>query len=68
MVAPSFYRPADAELCQGDIFERVPLIYLKEKPQLFRKATVKAMKLKSCQKGSCPRLPRKGASCLHLAR
>jgi hypothetical protein len=29
MDAPSFYRAVDARLCQGDILERVPHIFLK---------------------------------------
>jgi hypothetical protein len=40
MPDPPFYRPLTDELCQGDIFERVPLAYLKDEPLIIRKATL----------------------------
>ncbi len=40
MDAALFYRAIDAQLCQGDIFERVPQVILKEQPCPLRKATL----------------------------
>lgn len=39
MSAVSFYRPADPQLCQGDILERIPQVYLKDPPTPLRKTT-----------------------------
>ena len=36
----SFYRLVDPQLCQGDILERVPHVYLKEQPKPLRSATL----------------------------
>jgi hypothetical protein len=40
MDVPSFYRSLSAELFQGDIFERLPLVYLKESPRSLKKTTI----------------------------
>lgn len=40
MDAASFYRPVDPQLCQGDILERVPHLFLKEQPRPLRKTTL----------------------------
>jgi len=40
MNAASVYRAVDAQLCQGDILERVPHVILKEQPRPLRKATL----------------------------
>ncbi len=45
MHANSFYRPSEAQLCQGDIFERVPQIILKEQPRLLSKVTLSKKRL-----------------------
>src|SRR5262249_25608922 len=37
---PPFYRPVTAELCQGDVFERVPLVFSKDDPVLLKKASL----------------------------
>ena len=39
MNAASCYRPVDLQLCQGDILERVPHLYLKDFPGPIRKTT-----------------------------
>jgi hypothetical protein len=39
MNAASCYRPVDLQLCQGDILERVPQLYLKDFPGPIRKTT-----------------------------
>jgi hypothetical protein len=40
MDATLFYRPVDPQLCQGDILERVPQLFLKEQPRPLRKTTL----------------------------
>src|SRR6266545_3640712 len=40
MPDPPFYCPLTEELCQGDIFERVPLAYINDDPSLLQKATL----------------------------
>jgi hypothetical protein len=40
MDATSFYRAVDAQLCQGDILERVPHLLLKEQPRPLQKTTL----------------------------
>ena len=40
MNATSYYRPVDLHLCQGDILERVPQLYLKDYPGPIRKTTL----------------------------
>ena len=40
MNAASFYHSVDSQLCQGDIFERVPHVLLKEQPHLLHKVTL----------------------------
>jgi hypothetical protein len=44
MDAASFYRAADASLCQGDILERVPHIILKDQPRPLRPTTLTGKK------------------------
>ena len=39
MNAASCYRPVDLQLCQGDILERVPQLYLKDFPGPIRETT-----------------------------
>ncbi len=36
MTEPLFYRDVSDELCQGDVFERVPLLYMTEMPQVLK--------------------------------
>ena len=45
MDATPFYRPADAQLCQGDILERVPHLVMKEQPRPLRKRTSSGNKI-----------------------
>jgi hypothetical protein len=40
MDAASFYRMVDPKLCQGDILERVPHIFLKDQPRPLRATTL----------------------------
>ena len=40
MNATAYYRPVGRQVCQGDILERVPQLYLKEQPKPLRKATL----------------------------
>jgi hypothetical protein len=40
MADTPFYRPITNELCQGDIFERVPLVYINDNPCLLKKTTL----------------------------
>jgi hypothetical protein len=40
MPDPPFYCPLTGELCQGDIFERVPLAYINDDPPLLKRATL----------------------------
>jgi hypothetical protein len=40
MEAASFYRAVDPQLCQGDILERAPHVYLKDQPRPLRKTTL----------------------------
>jgi hypothetical protein len=35
-----FYRPITAELCQGDVFERIALVFSKDAPTPLKKATL----------------------------
>src|SRR2546423_1067164 len=44
MDGTQFYRPITEELCQGDVFERVPLVFVKESPSLLRKVTLPGKK------------------------
>jgi hypothetical protein len=59
MDAASFYRAADARLCQGDILERVPHIFLKDQPRPLRPTTLtgknRAIKSTTCLPENCPR-------------
>ena len=75
MDAASYYRPVDSQLCQGDIFERVPQLLLKEQPRLLRKATLPKKKIgyeiEELPEGSVPVTPAGGglvpATC-HVTR
>jgi hypothetical protein len=40
----SFYRAVDAKLCQGDILERVPHVFLKDQPRPLRPITLPGKK------------------------
>ena len=40
MDAQQFYRPIPEKLCQGDVFERVPLLHLKELPPTLKRVTL----------------------------
>jgi hypothetical protein len=75
MDATSFYRAVDAQLCQGDLLERVPHVFLKEQPHLLRKATLpkkkKGYEIEELPEGSLPTTPVDGglvpATC-HVTR
>jgi hypothetical protein len=64
MDATSFYRAVDAQLCQGDILERVPHIILKEQPCPLRKATLSKKRmgyeLEELPEGALPTTPGEG--------
>lgn len=64
MEATSFYRPVDSQLCQGDIFDRVPHIYLKEQPRPLRKTTGPKNKtvyeMEELPEGALPTTPGEG--------
>jgi hypothetical protein len=40
MDASPFYRPVDSRLCQGDILERVPNVYVKNQPVALKRITL----------------------------
>jgi hypothetical protein len=40
MADPPFYRPLPEQLCQGDVFERVPLVAVKDLPPVIKKTTL----------------------------
>lgn len=40
MSTTPFYRPVTSELCQGDVFERLPLVYAKDLPPSLKRATL----------------------------
>src|SRR5262245_19762966 len=65
MDATSFYRTADAQLCQGDILERVPHILLKDQPRPLRKTTFSknriGYELEELAEGTLPTTPDEGA-------
>jgi hypothetical protein len=65
MDAASFYRAADAQLCQGDILERVPHLLLKDQPRPLRKATLPGKRsgyeLEELPEGALPTTPEEGA-------
>jgi hypothetical protein len=65
MDAISLYRPVDAQLCQGDIFERVPHVILKEQPLPLRKATLSKKRTgyeaEELAEGTLPATPAEGA-------
>src|SRR5260370_36649877 len=64
MDAASLYRPVDAQLCQGDIFERVPHVILKEQPRPLRKATLSKKRMgyevEELPDGALPTTPGEG--------
>src|SRR5262245_20987553 len=64
MDAASFYRPIDAELCQGDILERVPHVLLKEQPRPLRKTTLPGKRIvyemEELVEGALPSTPESG--------
>src|SRR5438128_5448340 len=64
MDAASLYRPVDAQLCQGDILERVPHVILKEPPFPLRKATLSKKRMgyevDELPEGTLPTTPGEG--------
>ncbi len=40
MVAVPFYQPLDATLCQGDVFDFLPLVYVKDQAAIVKRATL----------------------------
>lgn len=64
MEANSFYRAIDVQLCQGDIFERVPQIILREQPCPLRKATLSKKRvgyeMDELPEGALPTTPAEG--------
>jgi hypothetical protein len=64
MDATSLYRAVDAQLCQGDILERVPHIILKEQPRPLRKATLSKKRMgyevDELPEGALPTTPGEG--------
>jgi hypothetical protein len=68
MDAASFYRAVDSQLCQGDILERVPHLYLKEQPRPLRKTTLPkpmsriVFELEDLPEGALPITPEAGAT------
>jgi hypothetical protein len=65
MDAASFYRPVDPELCQGDVFERIPHLLLKEQPRPLRKTTFQgnktAYEMEELEENMLPSTPEGGA-------
>jgi hypothetical protein len=65
MDATSFCRAVDPQLCQGDILERVPHLFLKEQPRPLRKTTVPknriVYELEELAEGALPITPEEGA-------
>jgi hypothetical protein len=67
-----FYRHADTQLCQGDILERVPHLFLKEQPRPLQKTTLSGNRvgyeLQELAEGALPTTPQQGvlvpATCL----
>ncbi len=64
MEAASFYRPVDPKLCQGDILERVPHLFLKEQPRPLQKTTLAGNRivyeLEELTEGALPTVPEEG--------
>ena len=64
MDATSLYRLVDAQLCQGDIFARVPHVILKEQPCPLRKATLSKKRMgyevDELPEGALPTTPGEG--------
>ena len=64
MNASPFYRAADAQHCQGDIFERIPHVLVKEQPHLLRRATLpknkRGYEIEELSEGALPRTPSEG--------
>jgi hypothetical protein len=65
MDVTSFYRAVDAQLCQGDILERVPHLFLKEQPRPLHKTTLPGKRvvyeLEELTEGALPATPEEGA-------
>jgi hypothetical protein len=64
MDATSLYRAVDAQLCQGNILERVPHVILKEQPCPLRKATLSKKRMgyevDELPEGTLPTTPGEG--------
>jgi hypothetical protein len=64
MDAISFYRAVDPQLCQGDVLERVPHVYLKDHPLPLRPTTLPGKKpgyqLTELPPGELPKTPDEG--------
>ncbi len=65
MDAASFYRAVDAQICQGDILERVPHLLLKDQPRPLRRTTVAknriVYELEELAEGMLPTTPEEGS-------
>lgn len=69
MDAASFYRAVDPQLCQGDILERVPHLFLKDQPRPLRKTTLPrnriVYELDELAEGALPTTPEEGHAQRH---